>query len=56
MKTEKCDSCYSCANCIHDKEPAHQAPCPECYRNGQFLKFQPISVCTVCGHELKPNK
>lgn len=31
----------TCAACLHDKEPAHLRPCPECYRNGALNKFTP---------------
>lgn len=31
----------TCAACLHDKEPAHLRPCPECYRNGVLNKFKP---------------
>lgn len=33
----------TCTTCLHDKEPAHLRPCPECYRNGVLNKFTPAN-------------
>lgn len=31
----------TCTACLHDAEPAHLRPCPDCYRNGVLNKFTP---------------